>query len=94
MIGLRSDLGGVGGGGRRRDLSQKDWRAGGRRRDERGRRALGQPSRVEWAKGKGGATTASLVDKDVATKVRLAPASLSTLSTPDFDPPSSLELAR
>lgn len=74
---------------------RKDWRVGGGRRDERGRRALGQPSRVEWAKGKGGATTARLEDKDVATyQVRVAPASLSPLSTPDFSTPSSLEQAR
>lgn len=66
MIGLRSDLAVV------VEVvvvsCRKDWRVGGGRRDERGRRALGQPSRVEWAKGKGGATTARLEDKDVATK--------------------------
>lgn len=46
-------------------ICRRDWRACDGRRDELGRRALGQRSRVEWEKGKDGATKARLADKDV-----------------------------
>ena len=65
MRSLRSDLGGDVGSGCRCGC-HKDWQAGTKEMGE-----VDAPevcSRVEWEKGKGGATAAGLVDKDVATK--------------------------